>query len=404
MNKIKIVFFILFFLIFIGVLFLLNIFKSPLESSLEKVPEFQVTRISKNGTVYQNTAMTEPFQIKKIKHPVEVFLKADAQTAFEFIYSGTFFSALPGTSLFQQSKTRELFINGDFFWKKEIRGKKVEIYLSSSEEIIGLSKPIGTEIQSDSQPIHQKILLLSDSGRITNSEETLKIWNYSGELILNMGNNLYPLKSNQMLILEKRNNRVTFQDTLPAPQYISPEEKTIRLNLIGDSIIKFGWKSVKDASKYQLRLYTSELRENPIFDREVTVSRKSIDILKFENESEIYWEVYPFGSQNNIEGTPSKMGIIKIVGAILDKEKLLKPPKLDISSLTVSGNMVLIKGEADANSQLFINDEFVKVDMDGKFIHTITFKTMGTKSIVFKLISPSEIESVFDRQVTIFVE
>jgi hypothetical protein len=98
------------------------------------------------------------------------------------------------------------------------------------------------------------------------------------------------------------------------------------------------------------------------------------------------------------------MGKIKIVGVILDKEKLLKPPKLEIDSFTVSGNIVLIKGEADANSQLFINDEFVKIDMDGKFIHTITFKTLGTKSIVFKLISPSEIETVFKRQVAIFEE
>lgn len=219
-----------------------------------------------------------------------------------------------------------------------------------------------------------------------------------------MENNPYPLKSNQILILEKRNNRITFEDTLPAPQYISPEEKIIHLNLIGDSIIKFGWKSVRGASQYQLRLYTSKLRENTIFDREVTASRKSIDILKFENENEIYWEVYPYDSQKNIEGSPSKMGKIRIVGAILDREKFLKPPKLDIGSLTVSGNMVLIKGEADANSQLFINDEFVKIDMDGKFIHTITFKTIGTKPIVFKLISPSEIETVFERQVAIFEE
>ena len=402
MNKIKIIFFILIFLIFIGALYLLNIFQLPLGSRLETVPEFQVTRISKNGTVYQNTSMTEPFQIKKIKHPVEVFLKADAQSAFEFIYSGTFFSALPGTSLFHQSKTRELYIHGDFFWKKEVSGNKVEIYLSSPEEIFGLTKPIGTESQS--QPVNQKILLLSDSGRITNSEETIKIWNYSGELILNMDNSPFPLKSNQILIFFFFFYRVTFQDTFPAPQYISPEEKTIHLNLIGDSIIKFGWKSVKGASKYQLRLYSSELRENAIFDRDVTVSRKSIDIMKFENENEIFWEVYPYDSQNEIEGTPSKMGKIKIVGAILDKEKLLKPPELEIGSLTVSGNMVLIKGEADANSQLFINDEFVKVDMDGKFIHTITFKTIGTKSIVFKLISPSETETVFERQVAIFEE
>ncbi len=404
MNKIKIGFFILFFLILLGTLFLLNTFQSPVRSKLEKVPEFQVTRISKNGTVYKNSAMTDPFQIKNLKHPEEVFLKADAQTAFEFIYSETFFSVLPGSSMFHQTKTKELFLNGDFFWNKATKGKKVVIYLSTAEEIISLSKPDKTKIAPDSQPSIQKMLLLSDSGRVKNSVSTLEIWNYSGELILNLGDDPYPLRPNQMLIMEKRNNRISFHDTLPPPEYISPEEKTIHLNLIGDSIIKFGWKNVKGTTQYQLRLYTSKLRENVIFDKSVAANRKSLDILKFENENEIYWEVYPYDSQNNIEGSPSRMGKIKIVGVILDKEKLLKPPKLEISSFTVSGNIVLIKGEADANSQLFINDEFVKIDMDGKFIHTITFKTLGTKSIVFKLISPSEIETVFKRQVAIFEE
>ena len=119
---------------------------------------------------------------------------------------------------------------------------------------------------------------------------------------------------------------------------------------------------------------------------------------------DLFGDAHVFCTQKNIEGSPSRMGKIQIVGVILDKEKLLKPPKLEIGSLTVSGNIVLIKGEADANSQLFINDEFVKIDMDGKFIYTITFKTIGTKSIVFKLISPSEIETIFERQVTIFEE
>ena len=72
--------------------------------------------------------------------------------------------------------------------------------------------------------------------------------------------------------------------------------------------------------------------------------------------------------------------------------------------MTVSGNMVLIKGEADANSQLFIDSDTVKIDMDGKFIHTITFKTIGKKNIVFRLVSPSEIETVTERQVSIFEE
>ena len=64
----------------------------------------------------------------------------------------------------------------------------------------------------------------------------------------------------------------------------------------------------------------------------------------------------------------------------------------------------MIKGEAESNSQLFINSEPVKIDMDGKFIHTMTFRTIGVKAIEFRLVSPSEIETVVTRQVTIFEE
>ena len=404
MNKIKIPFLILFSLIFISALIILNSFKSPIHLKIEKVPEFQVTRISENGMVYKNPSMTLPFQIKNLKLPNEIFLKADAQTAFEFIYAETFFRLLPGSSLYYQSKTRELYINGDFFWEKESKNKKVEVNLASGEEVRKRADPGEISTSLSQSPEEYKTVILSDSGRIQNRDSELKIWNYSGQLAFNLQKETTDLKTHQMLTLNKNNNLVSIQNILPAPEFISPEEKTIRLNMIGDSIIKFGWKSVMGASQYILRVYSSNLRETLIYEKYLTVNRKSIDILKYEDKKELYWEVYPYDSIKQIEGTPSPIGKIEIVGVLLDKEKLLKPPKLEIGSLTVSGNMVLIKGEADANSQLFVNDEYVKIDMDGKFIHTITFKTIGKKSIIFKLISPSEMETVFERQVSIFEE
>lgn len=404
MNKIKILFLILFSLIFISGLLVFNAFKSPVQLTTETIPEFQITRVSGNGRVYTNPSMTSPYEIDSLSHPNELFLKADPQTAFEFIYAETFFRLLPGSSLYYQSKTRELYISGDFYWKRESENRKVEINLSPPEEIVRRSEPPDINASLSQTPGEYKTVILSNFGRIQNQGSELRIWNYSGQLTFNFQQDATQLNEKQILILNRTDNRIVKYDVLPAPEFIAPEEKTIELNTIGDSIIKFGWKSVMGASQYILKIYPSDLRDTLIYEKYLTVNRKSIDILKFEDKKELYWEVYPYDMVRQIEGTPSTMGKIQIIGTLLEKDELLKPPKLEIDALTVSGNMVLIKGEADANSQLFVNDEYVKIDMDGKFIHTITFKTIGKKTILFKLISPSEMETVFERQVSIFEE
>jgi hypothetical protein len=407
MNKVKILFFMIFFLIFAVSLFFLNSFHVPINSKIDEIPEFQITRISENGTVYKNLAMTDPVHIKKLNYSGEIFLKADAQTTFEFFFNDTFFIASPESSLYYHLKTKELYLNGDFFWHKELKTKKVEIYYSSEDRIKDLYDPRRMAAQSPESRTDQPentIFILSDSGRVKAEENFIKIWSYSGDFTLVTGNESRHLNSKQMLEYNKKSKAISIVEVLPAPEFITPEKKTIQLNLIGQSIIKFGWKNVAGATQYILRLYPSSLRDSLLLEKYLNANRKSIDILKFENENEIFWEVYPYDADKKIEGAPSSMGEIKIIGVLFDKEKLLQPPKLEINSLTVSGNMVLIKGEADANSQLYINEEYVKIDMDGKFIHTITFKTIGTKTITFKLISPSEIETSFERQVAIFEE
>jgi hypothetical protein len=66
--------------------------------------------------------------------------------------------------------------------------------------------------------------------------------------------------------------------------------------------------------------------------------------------------------------------------------------------------VVVIKGEADTKSKLYINDIPRQIDQDGTFIHTITYKTPGTKTIVFRLVSPFEVETRIERQIPIYNE
>jgi len=401
MNKVKIVFFCLFCIIFIVAILIFNAFDAPLNSKIDKISEFQITKISGSGSIYNSPSMNNPINVKDFEYPSEIFFISDAQTSFEFFYSDTVFTVLPNSSLYYQTKTKEFYLNGEFFWHKEIK-KKVEVYLTNSDKIKSLFEPHSIIASSEKEESMEVILSLSDAGRAKIENGLIQIWNFDGELKYSNNRDIHTLKNNQILEVIKDN--VKIEDILSPPEYISPENKTVYLRNVDDSILKFNWKNVIGASYYILRLYSSDLRENILFEKTVTVNRKSLDILKFDDLNKIFWQVSAYDDEKKIEGIPSKFGRIKIIGFLLEKEKILKPPNLEISSLTVSGNMVLIKGEADANSQLFIDKETVKVDLDGKFIHTLTFKTIGTKTILFRLISPSEIETVLQRQVVIFEE
>lgn len=369
-------------MIFIVAVFVLNRFQFSLSPEIGNVSPLQITQIAGNGKIYKDADMTAAVNIETLNLAAEINLRSDLQTSFEFIYAGFGFTVLPGSHLYCDQKTRELhFYSGEFYWNRLVPKEKLEVVLGSAREL----------------------LELSDRGRLTVNNASLVVWNYAGELKYNFQDEAYRLKSNQALLV-RQNYRPRTLDTLPPPEYISPDDKVIQLSKPVDSIVKFSWKSVRGASTYFLRIYTSRLREDMLFERVIASNRLGLDLLRFEGINEIFWQVFPYDGVSDFEGTPSQMGHIKLIGVVLNREEALKPPRLEIKSLTVSGNMVLIKGEGDKNSRLYINDDEIQIDMDGKFIHTLTFKTIGIKEIAFRLISPSEIETVVTRQVNIFEE
>ena len=118
----------------------------------------------------------------------------------------------------------------------------------------------------------------------------------------------------------------------------------------------------------------------------------TLDIMPFIEYSELYWEVAAFDAARRIESAPARMGVITISSSLLKKGLLPQPPRIEVSSLSVSGDMVLIKGGTDPHAQLFIDGVAVKLDGEGKFIHTISYKSIGVKEIVFRAVAPSGLE------------
>jgi len=343
---------------------------------------FQVIGISERGNVWLDSDETRPADIKALNFVSETRLHSDAQTAWEFFFEGFLFTALPGTAIRYTPQTRELILEkGEFYWERKLTGQKVEISLFTGGNIFKLS----------------------NSGRIRLGGKAVEIWNYSGQLDFDFDGKLYHL--NELHYLNSRDGGRTAPAALfPAPPFVSPEAETLALTSPNDTIVQFKWKNVQGARDYVLKLYPSALRDNLLLSKVVAENAVTLDIMPFIEYSELHWEVAAFDSGRRIESAPARMGVITISSSLLKKGLLPQPPRIDVGSLSVSGEMVLIKGGTDPNAQLFIDGMAVKLDGEGRFIHTISYKSIGVKEIVFRAVAPSGLEAVLKKQVTIFEE
>jgi hypothetical protein len=386
MKKFKVIFIACSFLIAIMAFFWLNSpdfsLSVPGEYSGSAAKGFQITGISEKGNLYFNNDETRLADVKTSIFSTETRLRSDDQTAWEFFFERVLFSALPGSGIHYTPQTRELILeNGEFYWEKKLGRENTEIYLLKAGNIFRLSA----------------------SGRIRLGDKFLEIWNYSGQVDFDYNGKRFHLQELQYLKIGG-GDKFSPVNLFPAPPSISPENETISLIHPNDTIIQFKWKNVRGAGNYLLKVYPSPLRDNILASKVVAGNTIMLDILPFIDYNELYWEVAAFDEARNIESFPARMGVIKISSSMLKKGMLSQPPKIEISSLSVSGNMVLIKGSTDPNAQLSIEGVTIKLDNDGKFIHTISYKSIGIKDIVFKAIAPSGLATVLKKQVTIFEE
>ncbi|MFH2108822.1 MAG: hypothetical protein ABII93_09160 [Chrysiogenia bacterium] len=386
MTKLRVIFLASSFLIAIIGFFWLNHPDFSLSFSskqfLPVAPGFQITGISEKGNLWLDNDELRPVNIKTLNFVSETQLRSDDQTAWEFFFEGFLFTALPGSAIHYTPQTRELILEkGEFYWDKKLAAQNVEISLFKAGNIFRLSA----------------------SGRIRLGFNSIEIWNFSGQLDFDYNGKFFQLKGLQYLDT-KNGNKISPANLFPAPPFISPQAETIALTIANDTIIQFKWKNVQGARNYLLKIYPSAMRDNLLLSKVVASNSIVLDIMSFIEYNELYWEVAAFDTANQIESAPAKMGVIKISSSLLKKGLLPRPPQIEVDSLSVSGNMVLIKGRTDPSAQLSIDGVAVQLANEGKFIHTISYRSIGVKSIVFRAVAPSGLESVFSKQVTIFDE
>ena len=381
MGKTKIIFSIA--VVIIAIIFITNSlrFEQKLELGIDKPPVFQVTGISENSKLFQDLSLDIPLTVSDVHFAKNLRVKTDSQTSFKMLFKGTLLNVLPNSYIYYHLRREALsIIFGEIYWEKS--GKE----------------PIKLYTEEDENP-----LTMSISGRLRkNQEGDLEVWSFEGGGILQYGSDFLEIAEGKCLTINSSKTQ-NFYSIPKATTYISPEKTVVKIKKFTDFLVKIDWKHVPGISKYKLKLYPSQLRENLLLEKLVSSNRTGIDLAEFEQNREFYWEVVPL-NDDGIEGEPSRMGEIRMFGVLISEERDTRPPELAITSLTVNGNMVLIRGNADLNSELYVDDNLIKIDSNGIFIYTKRYKTLGLKQITFRIVSPSGVESTETKQVTIFEE
>lgn len=323
----------------------------------------------------ERTLKISPLKLNDIKT-----LFTNKETSATIIWGGHSFLLQPNSGLEFNSSINSLnLVEGTILWRRILK-KPTKISLSSSDQI----------------------LTLSDAGEVVIDKSSIEVTTYYSQadyLFESTHQTIGPLSR----ALIKNKSTINIMPILPQVSEIQPLLETVTLKDPKDALIHFSWKTIPETDEYRVRVFASVGLCPLLLERIISNDRYVIDLLRYESDH-FFWDVTPYDNNTKSFGVPSQIGEIFRTGRLIKETSALQAPALEIYALTISGSMVLIEGYAQTDSELFINDILVKKDDEGKFIHTLNYSKMGLKNIIFRLISPAEIETRLEKTVNIYVE
>ncbi len=381
MSKVKLIFSILVIIITVLVIvyflgYEINIRKINYNSVIMGITDY-----SEGAYFYRDPEMKIPVSINDLDFRKNQNIMTPQHVSLEILFSDLFINIHPLSFIRFSSSKKNLSLNkGEFYWER-IKNGKTSVNVLEEVYNVNLSG--------------KGRLIVSPNGKLT-------IWNYNGVSNVKSGSGDFELLPERIYFFTNK-GLISSEEIPSSPEFIVPNDEKIYLEKVRDANVRFECKSVPNASGYSFKLYGSSLGENILAEKKTVANRTTINLAEFGKKKVFFWNVFPL-NKNNIEGEPSVTGRIRLFGSILSENMNLQPPEIDIISLTVNGNLVLIKGQVLPDSTLFIDEVPVPLEQDGSFIYTKSFKSMGLKTISFRVISASEVENTITRQVTIFEE
>lgn len=400
MKKMKFLYFVSIFAISVILLWNFTQTKTEYSNNKIKINNFDILEVTGEGYFYKNKINDKEYiqdiDLSNYESLNSVSLYVDNNTSYRFRYFNFFFTALPNSFIKYKNSIVSL-AEGEFFWeriklKKKANGNK--IFLPG-----------------------KKIIYVNGKGRIIISDKEINIWNYEGQTILKNTQSDIILKSHEFISI-KENNLTKPVKIFKKPIILIPKD-TLIINNANKTIVQFQWKDIigfsnDNAPVYILRLYSSKNMGKIAEDQErsingiFSVERKSesaniaVDFSALTQTNTVYWRVFPYDKTTNIEGEPSEIRKLKISDYLLNNKQAQLPPKLLIDPPSIAGNIVLLSGEADPKSRLFINGKEYEIDEEGKFSLNITYDKGGIYTVTFELISPSDRKNIKKKIIKIY--
>ena len=193
-------------------------------------------------------------------------------------------------------------------------------------------------------------------------------------------------------------------EMLEAPVDLDPSDLERLIRQPQDQVLHLSWGRVAGAQAYLLRFYDSLLMTQPVHQVWVDTNRWAGTVAVLPGPGTFFWQVVAGREQGDENGVPSLPARLNVSGLTADSAEVSEKPHLEIRSVNVGGNVVIIRGKGDPAARLTVNGQVVVMGGNGDFVHTISFQGAGVRTLEFRLVSPRQTETVVTREVVLFDE
>ncbi|MGQ9618051.1 MAG: hypothetical protein ACUVUG_03705 [Candidatus Aminicenantia bacterium] len=280
---------------------------------------------------------------------------------------------LPDSSLLIAHSTSKIIIENGFI-----------SLLSGTLEWRKAKKAIKIQLQKD-------ITLYTSESGIVETEPKTAISSLKGYAILKMAGKNEKIGELKRAIID--GEKLTIENLEKPPVITSPKNNEI----YGDWKEDFKSISVNFSSSVEHDSYLFEVSMDPYFLNIIFSSMERANKFQLHlsrvGTGKRFARITPFSGKKS--GIPSEPVVFFVRAFPLSKiytENI--PPKIDIYSVILSGNIAIVKGRVDRGCRLFVNKEEITPEPNGEFNVPVSFNDIGEKWIEIEAISPSGVSSL----------
>ncbi len=200
---------------------------------------------------------------------------------------------------------------------------------------------------------------------------------YEGRAEVSLGADTVLVGKNQTVTIAKSTGAAVVEDLPAPPTLTAPEERALVVYRASPPPVKFAWISGGDADAYDFVLARDPKLTDVVHQSRITDTSTLRGDLR---AGQYYWQVT--GLKGRVKGVPSRTSSLRLVA---DAE----PPRLEVGfpDEVVEGPRLTLRGFVEPGADLFVSNTKVAVTASGSFEHVVELQR-GLNMIVVEAIDP----------------